>query len=168
MFSSPPPGSGVQSLPLRPSIKASRKRASCLSSAGFIGEGVGAFNGTCAIWREKVWRNLKNLFPQWPPPEPGKPAVWNQMQLTPPSGDFRNSITHQSQPLNGQVISTPIRGSLNAGRWPKEASRRLVEPIPVALCITTGEHEQGKSPAGFRPVGNETGVASAKHHRGRP
>jgi hypothetical protein len=51
----------------------------------------------------------------------------------PPSGDFRNSITQQTQPMNGGAISTPIRGLLHAGRRRRATSRRLVEAITVAL-----------------------------------
>ena len=90
--------------------RASRKRTSSLLSDGFISEGVSAFICTCVFQGEKVWKNLRNLLPQWTLPEPLKPAVRNQRQWTPPSGDFRNRITQQNQTLTSRIMSTPLRG----------------------------------------------------------
>ena len=95
--------------------RASRKRTSSLPAAAFISEGVRAFICTYAIWREKVWKNLRNPLPQLTPPEPGKPPVRNQRQLTPPSGGFRNPTTQQNQTLTGRIMSTPLRGFAGRG-----------------------------------------------------
>ena len=77
-----------------------------------------------------------------------KRAVRKQRQFTPPSGDFRNSITQQSPPLNGRVMCphsgvpfTRVVGRMKrvGGSW-----RQL-----QLDCINAGDHKQATSSAGF-------------------
>ena len=136
---------------LRPSLRASRKRTCCLSSAGFISEGVSAFICTCVFWREKVWRNLRHSSRRCQSGKPVRhirvfitrcfrysaglapvnaPASWPSMDRTKPQPGF----PFTKRKTKAQVVR--VR-ALTAGGALADLCQRLVSSViaPLSNCL---------------------------------
>src|ERR1035437_10592244 len=72
------------SVPFRSSKRASRKRTSRLTSAGFISEDVRAFTCTCVFQGEKVWTNFKYSLHRSPEQKTGRAHSGLHNPLVPP------------------------------------------------------------------------------------